>query len=160
MRRLSGSGAAVVDSSPARAVELLGAVDRYPEWTGDLVPRAEVSERDAAGRATRARATLHVALGPLNRDFDLELDVHVGEREVRLARVPHDRGDRERLEVDWVVQDGPPTQIRVNLDAELDVPRLLPVPFDQLSHSVAQGLVDAAKAELDASSPKASASSS
>jgi hypothetical protein len=160
MKRLSGTASTAVEAPAARALDLVSAVDRYPDWDPEQVPAAEVLERDAAGRPTRARTTLHIALGPLTRDFRLELDVAVGEDGVRLSRRAHGSGDRERFEVQWRVEDGPPTRIAVTLEAELDIPRFLPVPVDQVSQSVAQGLVEAAKAELEGSRPNASASSS
>lgn len=161
MRRLAGTATASVDAPAARAMDLLSAIDRYPDWDPEQVPSAEVLERDAAGRPTRARTTLHVAFGPLTRDFNLDLDVEVmPEGRVKLSRQPNDAGDDERFEVEWRVQDGSPTTIQASLEAELNIPRFLPVPLDQLSQSVAQGLVEAAKTELEGSRPNASASSS
>jgi Polyketide cyclase / dehydrase and lipid transport len=161
MKRLAATATTTVEAPAARAMELLSAVDRYPDWDPEQVPRTEVLQRDAAGTPTRARTTLHVALGPLTRDFELDLDVEVGQdNRILLSRRAHGPGDTERFEVEWKVEAGPPTRIRVALEAELDIPRFLPVPVDQLSQNVAQGLVEAARTELEGSRPNASASSS
>ncbi len=161
MKELGGTAAATIEVPGERCIELLAAVERYPEWYPEVILRAEVLERDRRGR-TRAAATVHVAVGPLNRDFELLLDVEAHAQGVRLVRIPYDPADGEELEIEWVVNDGDPTRLQVALHARLDIPRL--VPLKGIGDAVAQGFVKAAKSVLEGSSegssPKVSASSS
>ena len=158
MKELSGSAETTVSATAPDCIALLAAIERYPDWYPDVIRRAEVIDRDSAGHPTRARATVHVSVGPLVRDFDLLLAVEVRPDGVRLVRVPHDPADQELFEVDWEVREGAAVSLRMLLTARFDVPRLLPI--GSVGESVAQGFVAAAKRELDGSSPKAAASSS
>lgn len=147
MKELSGTAAATVSAPAPRCVALLADIERYPAWHPDVIRRAEVLERDGSGAPIRARATVHVAAGPLARDFDLLLDVTVRPDGVRLVRVPHGTRDEERFEVDWEIREGASASIKVMLVARLDVPRLL--PLGGVGESVAQGFVEAARRVLE-----------
>jgi hypothetical protein len=137
----------------------VAAVDRYPNWNPEAIRSAEVLERDSAGRPARARVGVHVAVGPVVRDFDLLMEVALNEdHEVRLSRVRNEPSDPERFEVLWRIRAGPPSRLELELGATLDVPRL--VPLGGVGDRLAQEFVDAAKRELERSSPNASASSS
>ena len=158
MKELGGHAAATVSASPEACIDLLAAVDRYPSWYPEGVRQAEVLERDSAGRPSLARTTVHVAVGPLTKDFEMKMRVAIQDQtEVRLTRVSDDPGDQERFEVHWRLQGGPPTHLELILDAELDVPRLL--PLGSVGEQVAQGFVAAASRALEGSSPNTSASS-
>lgn len=147
MKELDGSASATVAAPVAQAFELLAAVERYPVWAPDLVRGVEVVERDPDGRASKARATLHVSLGPLTRDFNLLLDVAPDPpRSVRLTRIPHDARDPEEFRVIWRLREGAQTQIELAVKANLSVPRLLPV--SGIGDGLAQGFVDAAARAL------------
>jgi len=159
MKDLSASASATLDAAPETCTALLAAVDRYPSWHPDVIREAEVLERGADGAALTARATVHVAVGPLVRDFQLLVSVAVEPgRRVTLTRVPHAPTDPERFRIDWLVESGPRTRLSVELSASLDVPRLLPA--GAIGDSLAQGFVEAASRALEGSSPNASASSS
>lgn len=159
MKELRASASAAVVATPEACTQLLAAVDRYPSWYPDVIREAEVLERAADGTPERVRATVHLALGPIARDFLLVLLVAVEPgRRVTLSRVPHEPSDEERFELAWRVDGGPPTTLGLELTAELEVPRLLPV--GAVGGPLAQAFVDAAKRALDDSSPNASASSS
>ena len=158
MKELAATAAATVDATPEQCLALLIAVDGYPNWYPEVVRHAEVIERDGAGKPSRARATVHVAVGPLVRDFDLPLAVSVSSLEVKLSRTPHEPSDPERFEITWEIAPGPPTGLELRFEARLDVPRLLPV--GSVGESLAQGFVDAASRALAGCSPNASASSS
>ena len=122
-------------------------MDRYPSWHGDVVTSAEVVERDAEGQPIRARAKLHVERGPLTKDFDLLMAVIADPFEmVKLSRIPHERGDPERFDVVWRMRGGTSTHIRLDLAANLSVPRL--VPLGGVGDGLAQGLVSAATKAL------------
>ena len=64
---------------------------------------------------------------------------------VRLTRTPHHAKDHERFEVVWRLEEH---RISLELNANLDVPRLVPV--GGIGESLAQGFVAAAIKALDA----------
>ena len=130
-----------------------------PSWHPGVIKDAEVLERGDDGLPATARATVHVAVGPLVRDFQLRVAVAVESgRRVTLTRIPHEPSDPERFQVDWLIEPGAQARLSVELTARLDVPRLLPV--GAIGDSLAQGFVEAASRALEGSSPNASASSS
>jgi Polyketide cyclase / dehydrase and lipid transport len=126
---------------------LLEAVDQYPSWHPTVVKSVDVLERNEQGRATKARAKLHVQHGPLTRDFDLTMDVQVDPAgTVKLSRIPHHGADDEKFDVIWRVSGDGPTQIRLDLAANLNVPRFL--PLGDVGESLAAGFVNAATTAL------------
>lgn len=147
MKDLTGSASATTPASPDRAIALLEDIDRYPTWHPDVVKQAEVLERDAHGHPTKARCKLHVERGPLTRDFNLTMSVSVDPAgTVKLSRIPHEPTDAERFDVTWRVDAEPSTRIRLDLAANLNVPRM--VPLGGVGEALAQGLVSAATREL------------
>jgi len=150
MKELTGSASATTPASPERAMALLEDIDRYPTWHPDVVKEAEVLERDAEGHPTKARCKLHVERGPLTRDFNLIMSVAVDPAgTIKLSRTPHESSDAERFDVTWRVDGEPSTRIRVDLAANLNVPRM--VPLGGVGDALAQGLVSAATRELASS---------
>jgi len=151
MKELTGSAVGATDASPAQAMALLEAIERYPLWNAEVVKEAEVLERDAEGRPNRARTTLHVELGPLTRNFHLVMSVTVDPSgTIRLSRIPHEPSDPERFDVTWSVAGGnPSTRIRLDLAANLSVPRL--IPLGAVGDGLAQGMVNAATRALASS---------
>ncbi len=128
-------------------MSLLTNVDRYPSWYPDVVKEVEVLERDDQGRPTKAHTKLHVQHGPITRDFDLTMAVEVDPAgTVKLSRIPHHGSDGEKFEVAWRVSGASPTRIAVDLAANLDVPRFL--PLGGIGDSIAQGFVSAATRQL------------
>ena len=128
-------------------MSLFTSVDRYPSWYPEVVKEVEVLERDDQGRPTKAHTKLHVQHGPITRDFDLTMDVEVDPAgTVKLSRIPHHGSDGEKFEVMWRVSGASPTRIAVDLAANLDVPRFL--PLGGIGDSIAQGFVSAATREL------------
>jgi ribosome-associated toxin RatA of RatAB toxin-antitoxin module len=147
VKRLQGSGEVEVSAAPPQCFALLEAVEHYPDWYPEVVRRVEVLERDGDGTASRAHATLHAAVGPLVKDFDLLLAVAAEPlTAVTLTRIPHGRADEEEFRVRWRVLAGPRTRIELRLDANLSVPRLAPV--GGLGDSLAKGFVAAAARTL------------
>jgi hypothetical protein len=147
MKELTGSATASTPAPRAECLALLEAIDRYPDWHPEVVREAEVLERDAQGHPTRARTKLHVERGPLTRDFNLLFAVNVDPGgTIKLTRIPNEGSDKERFDVTWRVEDGQDTQIRLDLAANLDVPRL--IPLGGVGDSMAQGLVSAATRAL------------
>jgi ribosome-associated toxin RatA of RatAB toxin-antitoxin module len=147
MKQLHGTAGATIPAPIEECFELLDAIDGYPRWYPEVVQEAEVLERDGGGRPIRARATLHVSVGPLARDFHLELHVSTSSPTVvRLARIPHHAGDHEEFEVLWKLEGKDETVVALELHANLSVPRLL--PLTGVGDSLAQGFVAAAARAL------------
>jgi Polyketide cyclase / dehydrase and lipid transport len=148
MKQLTGSAAATTTATRAQCLDLLEAIDGYPNWHPEVVKQAEVLERDAEGHPARARTKLHVERGPLTRDFDLDMSVNVDPSgTIKLSRIPHEPSDQERFDVTWRVREGASTEIRLDLLADLNVPRFL--PLGGVGDSLAQGLVSAATRALE-----------
>lgn len=146
MKDLEGSASGVTSASAEDCVRFLRAVDGYPDWHGDVVRRVEVRERDPEGNPTRARALLHVAVGPVVKDFDLVLAITVPDPgTVKLTRIPNDARDPERFDVIWRVEG---RRIRLDVRATLSVPRFLPVLG--IGDLLAAGFVNAATRALGA----------
>lgn len=147
MKELTGTASATTPASPEACLALLAAVDRYPSWHPDAVKSVDVLERDDQGQPTKARTKLHVQHGPITRDFDLTMGIEVDPAgAVNLSRIPHHGSDGEKFEVNWRVSASGPTQIRLDLAADLDVPRFL--PLGGVGDSIAEGFVSAATRAL------------
>jgi ribosome-associated toxin RatA of RatAB toxin-antitoxin module len=150
VKALQGAAAVEVAASPAECMALLQAIDRYPSWYPEVVRRVEVTERDGDGRPSKANATLHVVHGPLTRDFNLQLAVlSEPPGTVRLVRLSHGPSDQEQFDVTWRVTESPRTRINVQLNADLSVPRFVPV--GGIGDDLAQGFVGAAARALEPS---------
>lgn len=145
MKELKGSASAAVTASAERCIDLFEDVEDYPQWYPEAIRQVEVVERSAEGKPSKARAQLHVAYGPLTRDFNLLLDVAAqGPSQVKLTRIPHEPPDAERFEVTWLVEPG---RIELRMYANLSIPRLVPV--SGMGESFAGDFVAAAKKALD-----------
>jgi Polyketide cyclase / dehydrase and lipid transport len=147
MKDLTGSASRGTPASPAQAMSLLEAIDGYPTWAPDIVKEAEVLERDGDGHPTKAHAKLHVERGPLTRDFNLQFEVSVDPAgTIKLVRIPHEPSDEERFDVTWRVGAQNSTRIALELAANLNVPRF--IPLGGVGDSIAEGLVSAATRAL------------
>lgn len=148
MKELTGSASATTPASSEACVALLRAVDRYPDWYPEVVKSVEVLERDDLGHPTKARTKLHVQHGPITRDFDLTMDVLVDPPQgtVKLSRVPHEPADGEKFEVNWKVDGAATRTVRLDLAANLNVPRF--VPIGGVGDAMASGFVSAATRAL------------
>ncbi len=143
MKQLNGSAELDVAASIEACYALLSDVERYPGWHPDVVREVEVLAHDADGRPARAQAILHVSRGPLVRDFDLNLAI---ERQppgaINLIRLPNEASDPEEFQVRWrLTQSGPKTHISLELNANLAVPRI--VPLTGVGDGLAAGFVAA-----------------
>jgi ribosome-associated toxin RatA of RatAB toxin-antitoxin module len=149
MKELRGSAATLVPAPLAQCLALVEAVDGYPAWYPEVVRAVDVLERDARGLPSRAQTKLHVSAGPMTKDFDLLMAVTVEPpATVKLTKV----GGNAKFDVIWRLTDGENTRIELQLDANLDVPRF--VPLGDVGNSVAQGFVSAASAELARRGPE------
>lgn len=144
MKELTGTAHLDVEAPLQSCYELLADVERYEDWYPDVVRRVDVLDREPDGLASRAHATLHVARGPLQHDFELMLSVERRPpRVVALVRVPNEPTDPEQFRVDWrLTGDGGRTRIGVELAALVDVPRVL--PLRGIGDALAGGFVTAA----------------
>ncbi len=145
MKDLRGTATALVPASLAQCLALVEAVDEYPRWYPDVVRRVDVLEREADGSPRRVRTQLRVSVGPLTKDFDLVMAVKIEPpATVKLLKV----GGTAKFDVIWRLHDGQNSRVELGLelDASLDVPRLL--PLQGVGNSVAEGFVSAASAEL------------
>jgi ribosome-associated toxin RatA of RatAB toxin-antitoxin module len=148
MKELTGSASGTTPASPEACMALLADAERYPDWYPEGVKSVEVLERDASGQPSKVRTKLHVQHGPITRDFDLTMavDVDPGRGTVKLRRVPHEPSDGEKFEVNWAVAGASPTRISLDLAANLDVPRFL--PLGTIGDAIAGGFVSAATRAL------------
>jgi len=151
VKELTGTATSATGATREQAFALLEDIDRYPVWNPEVVKEAEVLERDAQGHPTKAHCKLHVERGPMTRDFNLVMAVTVDPgRTIDLKRIPHDPGDQERFEVTWSVAGGnPSTRIELNLLADLNVPRF--IPLGGVGDDLAQGMANAATRALASS---------
>lgn len=148
MKDLHGTASTVVSASPERCVELLAAIDGYPDWYPDGVREVEVLEKDDDGQPTTVRTVLHVEVAGFNRDFNLTMSVKVDPKgRVALKKVKADSSDPP-FDVTWRVSDGDGTRIELELDTALPVPRL--VPLGGVGDSIARSFVSAASDALGA----------
>jgi hypothetical protein len=143
MKELRGTAAALVPAPLEDCLALVQAVEAYPEWHPDVVRSVEVVDGDAGAVPRRVRTQLHLSVGPLTKDFELLMAVTVrAPTTVKLAKV----GGNAKFDVTWHLQDGANTRLALELEANLDAPRFL--PLGGIGDSVAQGFVSAASTEL------------
>lgn len=146
MAQLRGTATDLVAAPLADCFAFVQAIDRYPSWHPDVVRAVEVLERDAEGRPQRVHAKLHVARGPLVKDFDLIMAVIAEPLEgLKLTRVS-DRPSDQSFDVAWRLREDAGTEMTVDLSANLNVPRF--VPLGGIGDSMAEGFVQAAKDAL------------
>jgi hypothetical protein len=148
VKDLRGQATGTVSADPRRCFALLLAVDGYPTAYPEVIREVEVIERDRAGSPLIARAKIHVAIGPVQRDLELLVKVSSErDRMVRLTRIPNDRSDLERVSLTWRISPGPPTRLTVRLRARLEVPRVIPIQGG--GGALARGLLEAASQTLE-----------
>jgi ribosome-associated toxin RatA of RatAB toxin-antitoxin module len=148
MKEIQGRASAIVDAPLDACFALLEALERYPVWNPDLVREVEVLERDGDGTPATARVMLHVAQGPLAKDFELVVAVRAERpRAILLSRIPNEPSDPERLELAWRLQPDDETRIELDFDAAASsVPGIVPLP--RIGDLIARRFLDAAVAAL------------
>jgi ribosome-associated toxin RatA of RatAB toxin-antitoxin module len=150
VKELRGTATGVVSAPVDQCFALLEAVDGYPSWYPEVVREATVVESNPDGRPTKVHTNLHVSHGLIVKDFMLMLAVDVERPStVTLSRIPSGPSDRQRFAVTWRLEDEGQTRIRLELDANLSVPRLVPV--GGIGEAMAEGFVSAATRALDES---------
>jgi hypothetical protein len=147
VKRLTGTASAVIAAPIEECFSLLAAVEAYPSWYAAVVRGVEVIDVAGDGRPSTVRTTLHVSYGPLARDFPLVLAIDLEQPgAVTLTRLPNDASDHEEFEVIWRLENMGRTRIALELDAKLDLPRL--VPLGGIGDGMADGFVGAASRAL------------
>ncbi len=152
MKELHGRASGTAPASKQRCQDLLLAAERYPEWHPEVIRSVTLAQQPARARGQRVNAVVHVSFGPVARDLELMLDVGLDlAGAVRLDRVPYDENDDERFTVHWALDehaDRAHTDIALEIAAQLDVPRFLPIPVHTIGDAFAGGFLAAAVAEL------------
>ena len=145
--------AATVTGTTSASVEdcfaLLSDFESYPRWFPNGVTAAEVLERDPASNdPSKIKTTLHVAQGPLVRDFKVHMAVTLQRPQlIELRRLPKEPSDREEMAVVWRLRDeNGATEVEAGLNARLSIPPFLPV--GGIADTMARGFLNAALAQL------------
>jgi hypothetical protein len=121
-REFHGEAAEVVPATQEACLDLVAAIDRYPDWCPDVIREVDVLDRGADGRPRRVRMAMHVARGGLERDFNLFLAIVVEPPgTVKLTRVT-DHPTNQEFNATWMLRPAASTRIALELDAKLRVP--------------------------------------
>jgi hypothetical protein len=145
MKSLSGDAERWIDAPAGRCLSVLRDLERWPDWSS-TVTSITVMERDAQGRG--ALAGVRARLLGLAVVFLMEVSGGPGDR-IELHRLPHGDDDPERL--DLVIElspEGSGCHASAELEAELDAPRLLPLPSAIGDQVAARLLADLAAAAV------------
>ena len=148
MNHLHGEAQAAVDVPIEECLALLADLEAYPSWYPDVVKEVKVVELGDDGLPRRAETKLHLSYGPVSRDLDLLLAVHV--RRPSLVQLKHvSRGPSSGASFDatWRLKDHAGTQLKLELDAVMPVPAL--VPLGRVGDAYAAGFMQAAAARLE-----------
>jgi ribosome-associated toxin RatA of RatAB toxin-antitoxin module len=150
VKAFDGRASTTVPADQERCFALLAAVEEYPSWNPDLVRRAAVLERDAAGRPVLVRMSIHVAESPIAKDFDVPLSVRAEPlRSVALTRAAAGSSDRTELDLRWELAPADGTRIELTFHAATPlVPSFLPLP--NVGDQIAQRLIKGAERVLSA----------
>ena len=151
MKHLNGTAQAGVVTPIEDCFSVLAALESYPDWYEEVVREVKVVEQGEDGHPLRAETKLHLSYGPISRDIDLLLAVQVSEPGlVHLAHVPRGPATGASFDVTWRLRDAEGTDLEVELDANMPVPRLVPV--GGVGDSFAAGFMQAAVKRLQSGS--------
>ncbi len=151
MKHLQGAAQAAVDAPIGDCLAFLAALDAYPSWYPDVVREVKVIEHNDDGLPVRAETKLHLSYGPVSRDLDLLLAVHVRQPDlVQLTHVPRGQSSGTAFEATWQLKDHGETRLELELDATMPVPRL--VPLAGVGDAFAVGFMQAAVETLESGS--------
>ncbi len=151
MKHLQGAAQASVSVPIEECLAFLAALEAYPSWYPDVVKGVEVLESGEDGVPLRAHTKLHLAYGPVSRDLDLLLAVRVRRPGlVQLTQVPRGPSSGASFDATWRLEDRAGTQLELELDATMPIPRL--VPLTGIGDAFATGFMQAAVARLESGS--------
>jgi hypothetical protein len=124
-RRLTGSAHETIDAPAGTCLRVLGEVGRWPEWF-NRVRRVEVLERRPDG--TPACVAIEASVLGFHPRLVATVAVDAASR-IELERVPNEPGDDEVLRLTVSVEPrGAQAVARTDIEAHVDVPRLVPLP--------------------------------
>jgi hypothetical protein len=126
LRSLEGRAEREIGAPVERCLQVLRDIESWPEWLS-TVRSVGVTERDDSGETQR----LLVQASMLGLPLWFAAEVEFREPgELKLERVALEEGDSERLElsVGLAPSEGDRCHANAQLSADLEVPRLLPLP--------------------------------
>ncbi len=151
MKHLHGAAQATVDVPIEECLVQLAALESYPSWYPDVVREVKVVEHGDDGLPLKAETTLHLSYGPVARDLDLLLAIQVRQPDlVQLTHVSRGPSSGASFDATWRLEDHDGTQLELELDAVMPVPRL--VPLGGVGDAFAAGFMQAAVEKLESGS--------
>jgi Polyketide cyclase / dehydrase and lipid transport len=124
-RRLAGSARATLPAPAEACFAVVRDVEAWPDWQQN-VSRVEVLERGADGAPARVELELRVLAFHPSMRAAVTLDPPTA---LALDRTPYGPGDDESLRLTiTLAADGDACTARAEVEAALDVPRLVPLP--------------------------------
>ena len=148
-REFHGEAAQVAAAPQEACLNLVAAVDRYPDWCAEVIREVEVLDRGRDGQPSRVRMTMHVARGGLVREFSLFLAIAVEPPgRVKLTRVT-DHPTNQEFNATWTLRPAASTRVALELDAKLRVPWY--VRAGGIGDAIAEAFVSAACRRLSTS---------
>jgi hypothetical protein len=151
MKHLHGAARAAVGVPIEECLVFLAALEAYPSWYPDVVRGVHVVESGDDGLPLRAETKLHLSYGPVSRDLDLLIAVRVRRPGlVKLTHVPRGPSSGASFDATWQLDEGTKTDLELELDATMPVPRL--VPLGGIGDAFATGFIQAAVGRLESGS--------
>jgi ribosome-associated toxin RatA of RatAB toxin-antitoxin module len=133
----------VVAAPPEACFAVVSDIERYPDWlTG--VQAIEVRERDDDGQVSLARVRVRLSLPAFSRELAFSGRVErEPPRRLRLRREPSTAASSpETVAMTWTVApEGGGSRVGLELEAEVDAPRL--VPLGPVGDALARSFADA-----------------
>lgn len=124
-RQLKGDAQSTIPASAEACYAVLADVEGWPQWY-ERVREIEVLERDAAGTPSEVLLEASVLRIDLRLRARVALDPP---RAVALERVAHGSGDEEGMRLAVALEPaGDRCRARAEVDAQVDLPRLVPLP--------------------------------
>lgn len=150
IKHLHGTAHSTVGAPIEECLAVLAALEAYPSWYPDVVREVKVVESGDDGLPVRAETKLHLSYGPVSRDLDLLLAVTVRRPGlVQLTHVPRGSSGTS-FDAIWRLEESTGTQLELELDATMPVPRL--VPLGGVGDAFAAGFMQAAVGRLESGS--------
>lgn len=148
MKHLHGEAHAAVDRPIEECLAVLADLGAYPSWYPDVVKEVEVLESGDGGLPLRAETKLHLSYGPVSRDLDLLLAVRVQKPHlVQLTHISRGPSSGATFDATWRLEERAGTHLTLGLDANMPVPRL--VPLGGVGDAFASGFMQAAAGRLE-----------
>ncbi len=151
VKHLHGEAQGAVDAPIEECLGLLADLEAYPSWYPEVVNEVEVVEYGDDGLPLKAATKLHLSYGPASRDLELLLAVRVHRPGlVQLTHVRSGSSSGASFDATWRLEDHGGTHLKLELDAVMPVPRL--VPLRRVGNTYATGFMQAAARRLESGS--------